>query len=90
MGFNHYGLWPKAWGKPFCPEAHHVALESDEVNPHGDGVVGVATESFDPIHQVGTELVASFQHTQHHYVMVSQVIHDISSETFCPVNNIKQ
>lgn len=65
-------------------EAHQVALETDEVDSHGDCAVGVSAKSLDPVHQVGTELVASFQHTQHHDVMVPQVIHDVSSQTFCP------
>lgn len=65
--------------------AHQVALETDEVDPHGDGAVGVAAQSLDPVHQVGTELVASFQHTQHHDVMVPQVVHDVSCQAFRPV-----
>lgn len=65
--------------------AHQVALETDEVDPHGDGAVGVAAQSLDPVHQVGTELVASFQHTQHHDVMVPQVVHDVSGQAFRPV-----
>lgn len=66
-------------------EAHQVALEPDEVDPHGDGAVGVAAEGIDPVHQVDAELVASFQHTQHHDVVVAQVVHDVSSQTFGPV-----
>lgn len=37
----------------------------------------------DPVHQVGTELVASFQHTQDHNGVVAQVIHDVSGEALC-------
>lgn len=59
--------------------AYQVALESDEVDPHGDRAAGVAAEGLDPVHQVGAELVASFEHAQHHDVMVPQVIHDVSS-----------
>lgn len=70
-------------------EAHQVALEANEVDPHGDCAVGIAAECLDPVHQVGAELVASFQHAQHHDVMVPQVIHDVSSKTFCSVNNVK-
>lgn len=70
-------------------EAHQVALETDEVDPHGDCAVGVAAKRLDPVHQVCTELVASFQHAQHHDVMVPQVIHDVSSQTFCPVNSVR-
>lgn len=65
--------------------AHQVALETDEVDPHGDRAVGVAAQSLDPVHQVGTELVASFQHAQHHDVMVPQVVHDVSGQTLRPV-----
>lgn len=69
--------------------AHQVAFEPNEVDPHGDCAVGVAAKCFDPVHQVGTELVASFQHAQHHDVMVPQVIHDVSGQTFCPGNNMR-
>lgn len=77
---------PPAWQRA---EAHQVALETDEVDPHGDRAVGVAAQSLDPFHQVGAELVASFQHAQHHDVMVPQVIHDVSSQTFCPENDVE-
>lgn len=70
-------------------ETHQVALETDEVDPHGDCAVGVAAKSLDPVHQVGTELVASFQHTQHSDVMVPQVVHDVSGQTFGSVDNAK-
>lgn len=69
--------------------AHQVAFEPNEVDPHGDCAVGVAAKCFNPVHQVGTELVASFQHAQHHDVMVPQVIHDVSGQTFCPGNNMR-
>lgn len=84
--FETVGVWEQpVWQRA---EAHQVALEPDEVDPHGEGAVGVAAEGLDPVHQVGTELVASFQHAQHHDVMVPKVIHDVSSQTFCPVNNV--
>lgn len=65
---------------------HQVAFEADKVDSHWDGSVGVAAQSFNPLHQVGTELVASFQNTQHHNLAVSQVIHDVSGQTFRPVH----
>lgn len=69
------------WCLLLWAETHQVALQADEVDPHEDCAVGVAAECLDPVHQVRTELVASFQHTQHHNVVVPQVIHDVSSET---------
>lgn len=68
--------------------AHQVAFETNEVDPHGDCAVGVAAEHFNPVHQVSTELVAPFQHAEHHDVMVPKVIHDVSGQTFCPVNHM--
>lgn len=70
--------------------AHQVALEADEVDPHGDGVLGVAAEHLDPVHQVCTELVSPLQHAQHHDVMVAQVVHDVPGQTFCPVTRVKR
>ena len=64
--------------------AHQVALEADEVDPHGDGAVGVATQSFDSFHQVGGELVAPLQYTQHHQVVVSKIIHDVAGKPLGP------
>lgn len=57
------------------------------MHPHGDGAAGVAAQRLDPVHQVGTELVASLQHAQHHDVVVAQVVHDVSSQTLRPVNS---
>lgn len=66
--------------------AHQIAFEAYEVDPHWDGSVGVAAQSFNPLHQVGAELVASLQDAQHHDVTVPQVIHDVSGQTFCPAH----
>lgn len=63
---------------------HQVAFKADKVDPHWDGSVGVATQSFNPLHQVSAELVASLQDAQHHDVTVPQIIHDVSGQTFCP------
>lgn len=67
--------------------AHQVTLETNEVYRHGDCAVGVVAKVLDPVHQVGTKLVTTFQHAQDHNGVVPQVIHDVSSETFCSVYN---
>lgn len=54
------------------------------MDPHGDGSVGVAAQSFNPLHQVGAELVASLQNAQHHDVAVPQIVHDVSGQTLRP------
>ena len=46
-----------------CLDPHQIALEADEVDPHGEGVVRVAAQGFDLLYQISTELVASLQHT---------------------------
>jgi hypothetical protein len=68
----------------FSYYSHQVALEADEVDPHGDGSVRVATQSFDSFHQVGGELVATLQYTQHHQVVVSKIIHDVAGKPLGP------
>lgn len=55
------------------------------MNPHGDGPVGVATQGFDPLHQVGAELVAPLQYAQHHDVVVPQIVHDVASKPLGPL-----
>lgn len=69
-------------------DSHQVALKSDEMDPHGDGLSGVVAEVLDSVHQVGAKLVSSFKYTQHHDVVVPQVVHDVASETFCPAKTI--
>ncbi len=64
--------------------AHQVALEPDEVHPHGKGLVGVSAQDFDTVHQVSAELITSLQHTQHHDVMITEIIHDISGQSLYP------
>ena len=64
--------------------AHQIAFEADEVHSHRDCAAGVPAESFNPVHQVGAELVASFQNAQHHNVVVPEVVHDVSGQTLCP------
>lgn len=77
------------WTKLVQHRSHQVAFEAYEVDPHGDCSAGVAAQSFNPVHQVGAELVASLQNTQHHDVVVPQVIHDVSGQAFCPVRNTR-
>ena len=66
-----------------CGTAHHkvrthqVALEANEVHPHGQRLVGVSVQGFDALQQVSAELEAPLQHTQHYNVMVAQVVHDV-------------
>lgn len=73
------------WRQIVHKRPHQVAFKTDKVDPHWDGSVGVAAQSFDPLHQVSAELVASLQDAQHHDVTVPQIIHDVSGQTLCPV-----
>lgn len=77
------------WTQLMQHRSHQVAFEAYEVDPHEDCSAGVAAQSFNPVHQVGAELVASLQNTQHHDVVVPQVIHDVSGQTFRPVRNTR-
>lgn len=67
-------------------QVHQVAFEADEMDPHGDGAVGVVAESFNPVYQVSGKLVTSLQDAQHHDVTVTQVVHDVACQTFRPVS----
>lgn len=69
---------------PAGSEPHQVAPKPDEVDPHGDAALRVAAESLDLVHQVGTELVSPFQHTQNYDVVLPQVVHDVSGKTLRP------
>lgn len=69
---------------PAGSEPHQVAPEPDEVDPHGDAALRVAAESLDLVHQIGTELVSPFQHTQNYDVVLPQVVHDVSGKTLRP------
>ncbi len=77
-------LWNKIAETPNSMRAHQVALEPDEVHPHGKGLAGVSAQDFDAVHQVSAELITSLQHTQHHDVMIAKIIHDISGQSLCP------
>lgn len=63
---------------------YQVALESYEVDGHEQGPAGVAVQHLDALHQIGAELVASLQHAQHHDVVVTQVVHDVSRQPLRP------
>lgn len=62
-----------------------VTLEADEVHCHGNGAIAVAIKGFDVIQQVSKKLVAPFEHTQSHDMMLAHVLHDISGQTFSSV-----
>ncbi len=67
---------------------NQVALQTDELHPGLQVLVGVAAENLDELHQVCTELVASLQDAQHHYVVVPEVIHDVVGQTLDPAGGI--
>lgn len=71
------------------PCTYQVALETDELHPSLQVLVGVAAEHLDELHQVCTELVASLQDAQHHdVVVVSKVIHDVVGQTLHPAGEM--
>lgn len=63
---------------------YQVALQTNELHPRLQVLVGNASKNLDELHQVCTELVASLQDTQHHYVVVPKVIHDVVGQTLRP------
>lgn len=63
---------------------YQVALESYEVDGHEQRLVGVAVQHLDAFHQIGTELVASLQHAQHHDVVVTKIVHDVACQSLRP------
>lgn len=65
-----------------------VALQTDELHPGLQVLVGVAAENLDELHQVCTELVASLQDAQHHYVVVPEVVRDVVGQTLDPAAQI--
>lgn len=71
-------------------QVHQVAFEADEMDPHGDGAVGVVAESVNPVDQVRGKLVTSLQDAQHHDVTVTQVVHDVACQTFRPVSETQR
>lgn len=58
--------------------SHQVALEANEFHVGGDGMIKAPALGFNRVHQVSAELIASFQNTQNHQVIMNQVIQDIS------------
>lgn len=58
--------------------SHQVALEANELHAGGDGMIEAPALGFNRVHQVSAELIASFQNTQNHQVIMTQVIQDIS------------
>lgn len=63
---------------------YQVALQTDELHPGLQVLVGVASEDLNELHQVCAELVASLQDAQHHYVVVPKVVHDVTGQTLYP------
>lgn len=67
---------------------YQVALKPNKLHSGLQVLVGVAALYLNELHQVGTELVPSLQYTQHHHVMIPNVIHDVSGQALCPTVQI--
>lgn len=65
-------------GAPEGFSSYQVALEADELHAGGDGPIRTPALGFNGVHQVGAELVASFEDTQNHQVIMPHVLQDIS------------
>lgn len=66
---------------------YQVALQSDELHPCLQVLVGVAAKNFDELHQICTELVAPLQDAQHHDVVVPKVLLDVVRQTLRPAGD---
>lgn len=58
--------------------SYQVALQADELYAGGDGTIRTPTLGFNTVHQVSAELIASFQDTQNHQVLMTHVLQDVS------------
>lgn len=58
--------------------SYQVALEADELYAGGDGTIRAPALGFNGVHQVSAELIASFQNTQNHQVIMTHVLQDVS------------
>lgn len=61
-----------------------VTFQSNKIDFHGDESFWISAEIFDVLHKVSTELVATFENTENHNIIVSNVLHNILSQSFCP------
>lgn len=61
-----------------------VTFQSNKIDFHGDESFWISAEIFDMLHKVSTELVATFENTENHNIIVSNVLHNILSQSFCP------
>lgn len=68
----------------FLKSTYQVALQTDKLHPGLQVPVCVAAQDLDELHQVRAELVASFQDTQHDYVVVPEVLPDVVGQTLDP------
>lgn len=61
-----------------------VTFQSNKIDFHGDEPFWISAEIFNVLHKVSTELVATFEYTENHNIVVSNVLHNIFSQSFCP------
>lgn len=68
---------PRGAVSDWC-STYQVALDADKLHTGGDGMTRTAALGFNGLHQVSTELIASFENTQDHQVVMPHVPQDIS------------
>lgn len=61
-----------------------VTFQSNKIDFHGDEPFWISAEIFNVLHKVSTELVATFEDTENHNIIVSNVLHNIFGQSFCP------
>jgi len=61
-----------------------VTFQPNKINFHGDEPFRISAEIFNMLHKVSTELVATFEDTQNHNIIVSNVLHNIFGQSFRP------
>lgn len=61
-----------------------VTFQSNKINFHGDEPFWISAKIFNVFHKISTELVATFEDTENHNIIVSNVLHNIFCQSFCP------
>lgn len=61
-----------------------VTFQSNKIDFHGDEPFWISAEIFDVLHKVSTEFVATFEDTENHNIIVSNVLHNIFGQSLCP------
>lgn len=61
-----------------------VTFQSNKIDFHGDEPFWISAKIFNVLHKISTELVATFEDTENHNIIVSNVLHNIFGQSFSP------